>query len=1496
MREFIENLITKTKQRYKDDYSYMLSDYNQEQETAKGYNGRQLLELLQNCDDQSCKTVNIELNTKEQHITISNDGKPFSNFGYRSMFIPYLSSKSSSNKYIGNKGLGFRSITTWCKALEIHSNGIVLMYSENQRKDNLKELYSDSQLKDIREKENLSNSALPIPFLTLPKIKDNKDEKYITSIKIKYKSKYLKDIKKQIDSITPETILFLKHIEKIEFNGIRNKDLITCNRSKLRRIKSGFCPTSYISFNQSSWYIFEKEDKLPYELSNTTKKDKEIYQIKIAIEKDFKFSNPYLYSFFPTKIRLEQPYILHATFDLDATRNQINDSEKNKFILKQIVDFTVKVSKYYTNANVSYKPLRILNHKHKADSLLNMGYYDFIDNAINTEAIFPCIDNTYKTMKECLYVCNDFAKMLHNINAGQLLSNHLIPHDENLFSLIYKYRINSNLSILPNVINILNEISNLTLSNHQRAEYIYQLVKNASFIKNKFNDDISLLTDENNELIIGSEYILTPLKRSNKLITPSYAEIKFINKDLYLELLNKFMFYSSDIKDEGKILTEKLDGFCHLHNYESTTLAKKIVSETNRQLTTDLENTTNNLAVIREMNECLYYNFRKNKNISRNVFSNISVPLLSQDGSITYARNLVLSKDYPLGVNTEFIFRGIYTEKDFICNYSFLGIDKYQDDVIEYEKYLLWLGVNQYAKYFLKDKVTKNINYYVNYVLKENNKHEYSKYSISYYSIDKLKYILQNISLENLISWIYLDDKLAISLDNSRNEDSFSYFYYTNKKINVKTSFLKYIIIKNYKFDFKNYLIDDRYSWVNTEPINYTNELFRRLDITKTEINEILIKLGATDDFFKLSLKRVENILNLLPIVYPSGRKSQIIYKKAFMFYQLHQKKMNKNTLLFANNGNELKLYSPKDIYFSDQISIPKQLYKHYPIFNFKSKSKGNEIIKSFGINDLKSINFSIEYLLINEQLTTEFDNYMYKLKPFILTQRIHDIDDISNQKHHASICNKIKIILCNELTFKVNDYIYELYDYEYINRENNTYYIKINSYDSLTKLRRNIFFTHSFADIISLSFGVSTERNEYKYILRGNLEDLKLSIVEEFGNDNYLEARNLLGFSDPKQAFWEAIFSLKGLEYYEILDDITLEKKTKKELNIMFDISRLDYENINRKEEMIKVQSLFIDLKINISEFNKYFSSDLSYKDIHYDMIKTEILKLKPNLKYSLWNSLKKAKISQKKSFLGLLNNIENHDKYVEELSSNHEFELYIDTQALALKFLDECYGNLDYDYSANLYPILKKNSLLFTVEEIDIINSSTEYKSLLYFEDCLKELKEFIKHNENTDKFEHKNIELVHDRNIILKPTINSNRSNNKPGGVYLPSSNESIRKKQKGDTIEELVFNYMLKNKFNNVDWISRDNEGLHCDIRYIGNDQKIKYVEVKAFDNNSFYLSREEYDFGKKEKENYEIWLVKDYSKIIVLEDFFENSVYNEAVEVNHYKVYLEPSML
>lgn len=1498
MKKFVLDLIEKKKKRYQDDYSEMLGDYNRELETVKGYNGRQILELLQNCDDEGAKKVLIKLDTDLKTINISNDGEPFSQKGYRSLFIANLSSKTTKRKYIGNKGLGFRSIINWSNTIEIQSNTISLTYSEENVAACFNQFFPEELQKEIRNEENLSDYVTPMPFLSMPILNDIGQLEYVTSIIIHYKNDYFKDILKQIKKITSETLLFLRNIEEIKFEGFEDKENISCKREAINKDSTDFAPKGKITFNDYTWYIFEEEKKLPEELSDSNKKEVEFYQIKIAVEKNFEHSSPNLYSFFPTNIKLDQPYVLHATFDLDATRNQINDSEKNKFILNKIVAFTVNVAKFYTTETVSYRPLEILNHKHSADTLNNLGYYDLVQEAIRTESVFPCIDNTYKKLEDVIYVSDKFASMLLKINANDNISVHILPLGENpLKAFILDTEIDRSLSVLKDVAEIINQIALLDLSTYNRALFISQLIKECQFLKNNQENKINFLVNDIGEIINGDEYIYTPITLNNSLEIPSYTNIQFINKNIFALLVSLLDHNAKENPNKGRFIYDQLKGFCNIHSYEPTTLALKIISETNNIIKEKPENA---LDYIREMNKCLYSNYKKTDDDAIKLAIPANVPTITKGKKVKSTDGVSLSKDYPTGKKTALIFEEVYNDDDYVNSPLELGIKQFED-IVDVENFLTWLGVNKFVKY-IKDN-TRDTEGYFNYVLKCKGINDSTSKSILFKSINNFESILGKLSINKLIMWIYFDEEFKKQINDSLNEDVVKNFYRIYNTLTDKPSFIKFIIDTKYKVSFKNILIDERYYWVNDFNIDYRHKEFLEIGLTKSSINEILVLLGAKDDFNHISTDKVAEIINRIPKQFPDGKKSQSFYKRALNHYKVNTKVLRKPLNLFADNGTELKLYSQKEIYFNDKIKLPKRLKQDFPIFNFPVRAGGAEAIKFFGINDLKILKVEIISHSPISDSTSQFNEYLDKLKPLILTQRINVIEENKLRKIQASICNKIEIILCSDIKYKVLDKEYEVADYEFLHYANETYYLKISENDSLSHLRKNFNFTESFADILSLSFDISGDKNEFKHLIRNDFDYALLNVKNDFGDDTLQEARELLGLADYKQAFWQAIFEAKELEYFEHIDDLSLENLINAKFNINFNLSDIDYENINQEIQLRKVESLFEGLDLELEDFAKKYSYKITMQNVHFNFLKNTILSKKKVIKATIWQSLTDKDIESQAQFLNEINKFENFEVFAEKIALENEYMFLLKTDDILKQYIDSIYGDIKVIEEVNIDKFKYQNLKKFDDNEQYEINQSERYKSLIYFENAIETLKEELE-KEQLKAQEAFNSKMGNstneDSNDIVTAIISSdklkqkrvsNQSKSKNSNVYIPKPKDNNKLKEIGNRSEKLVYAYLLKDLvYKDVYWASEDNEGLHYDIRYTDSDNVVKYVEVKTFDNNYFHLTKSEYDFGFNNQSDYEIWLVNDKKNIIPIKDFFTNKKYK--VVSNEFLVYLE----
>lgn len=1493
MLDFVQSQIDKKIGNLKD-FDLLLKEYNEENEIIKGYNGRQILELLQNCDDEGSTVVLIKLDKEANTITISNNGTPFSEKGYKSLFLPFRSSKISKKDFIGNKGLGFRSIINWSNQIEIQSNNISLIYNQENRKDFFYTYFDEEKRKTILKDEGLIDTAIPVPFLGIPKLKTIESGDYVTSIVINYLPNFYKNIITQVKSITPETLFFLRSLEKIHFEGFDETiPSIKAHKEIINSDSEDFAPTEKITYNNTTWFIFEEEESLG-EVIKSDKIEEEFYQIKIAIEENMAKTSGKLYSFFPTNIYLGQPYILHATFDLDSTRNQLVQSEKNKIILKKVVDFTIKVAKYFTQNKVSYKPLKILHHKHKADTLNNLGYYELIESAFRKEALFPCVNNTYRKLNQMVYYGDSFAKMLQTVKATEVLGIHLLPTENiNLSSFPFFAEIFSNFNNIKDIVEVLNNISALPLTIEQRALFINEIVKKGVELTNKYKNQLDLLVDKDNNPILGSEYVYTPETKDNLLKTPSYANIKFINRDLY-DRLSEFLNYRPERdKVKSRFVSEKLDGLCNINSFEPANLARKIISETKAEIK---KPEVNPKVIIQEMNSCLFHNFEFINTDSITVPLPIDIPTIALNGDVVVSSNAILSNVYPQGHYNQIIFDGIYTDVNYVASPRDLGIQLPSEEAIyKVQDYLLWLKVNAHANYITKEYNNNGAIEYFRRIHKE----VYTSYKISAITISNFEDILNKISFERLVLWINNDSILKKQLYDDSNSDKVEYFYNRNNPIRIKPSFIKFQIERLFKIKFINLLIDEKYSWVNEFEINYRHPLLLENSITKSAVQEILVSLGAKDDFNNLPIDKVADIINKLCVKYPDGSKSVTFYKKALSHYRINKILIKSPLRLFADDGESVKIFNQDQVYFSEKIKLPNKLKKDYPIFNYPPRSGGVEAIKFFGINDLNTIDIALNSHQILDKLTTRFNEYLSVLKPYILTQRIHDYDDLKSQQTQASICNKINIVLCSELNYKVDDKQYQTSNYEYIHYNEHTYYMKISSLSEFNSLIKNSDFTDKIAEILVLSFDVKSDKTEFRSIIRSTIEDVKNDIIRDFGEDTFKEAKELLGLADYKQAFWKTIFSLKSIEYDGSMDDITLNDLLTEKLNIKFDVAQLEYESISSSSQILKLNNLFIDLGITLTEFDGNYPYKITYESYHFKTLRDLILTNKISIKSAIWKKLNNGNLDDRKRFLNEIDKFEYYEDFVTEVSELNKHEFIIDKILFLSEYISSVYDNIEIDGVIDFEEILALNSSNFSEVEMQTINQNIELKSLLYFEASLDDLKSILKDQlrfvtlEDSSSNHVKTESSINDIEVVssdnLKQKVNHPKASEKRK-PFLPGKENSGKLKQIGNASEDVVIKYLKDNKCSNIYKVTEDNEGLHYDIRFTDENGNVKFLEVKTFNTGMFYLSKDEYDFGKHHQEDYEIWLVKNGKIIIPINDFFTNSKYQPIT--NEYIVYLD----
>lgn len=1456
-KEHILNYITKARDNklalFRKDVKLLLEHYNNEVETSKSYHGRQLLELIQNADDQHASEILIILDEDNGTISVSNNGGiPFSKKGYDSLFYAHLSSKQGE-EYIGHKGLGLRSILMWGEEFKIISNDIELTFSQKIARMQMSQMLStDANFKKNYSEESKSykiKDTCPLPVFSCPQIEATPTihcaKEYTTTIQATYKKDdgILENIRTQIDELNSEILLFLPHIKSIKFQGVDKEDIICDTKSLKSNQVSDDITLTNIQIDGTRWQIYEKSGKLK---SIKNKK----YQVKLAIS-DGEFRESCLYCFFPTRVTLNTPYILHGTFELDPTRNGINESVANEEVAKYLAQLIIGVAKYQTSLKrkAGWLPLKMLLVGLSNNlSLSKIKFNHWIKEALSTEAIYPCLDKTYRKLSKVTYVSDEFSKLIQDIGNEDVFPNMLLPNTINLWHYIGK----SNISPVTNIERLIPKVNLDNCSISKRAELIFHLVTH--FRGSSFN----LLLDSDSRKISKDTTLFSPIDKDIHI--PSFCKIRIINRELYNELRRRFNITGANPARE---LARILSGF-NFRAYEPAPLVAKIIDECNKQTLRKKSD-----IYIKDTVLALYKNFCNN--IITEETNNTGLLLPTQSGGFEKASNLFLSKEYPAGNTAYDIFGHLHSDNEYIKPYSYFEVDKI-GNVEQFEQFLIWLGVNPFVKYKLIQSYTDIVNRYLGW---ENN-----IVGIHVHTIENLENILRVLSIEQIILWIHSDKFLKKSLS-SEHEDKLIYTYYNVRHDKRKDYSLIKDTFKKHGFDFSSFVLEESFQWANTLTIDYASPILIKHSINRRLLEEYLSLLGAKENLEELSTSNIVNILTSMTTnpYFKNGRKSQITYERILNILKDRadvRYLMKDEYDVFASVGKDTIICSNTDCYFSDKIDLPNQLRPLYPIFNYPRRAGGAKAIEIFRINDLSDIEIEIRSALTSKH-NDAFREKFNRFKPALLSVRLNSIrSEDSFRKNDKDVLEQLDIRLCSDIGFKAKQEEGVLDDYSYI-LSDGVYYIKV--CDSTFELAKDQDrFNGCVASILSSAFRI-TEEAPFEIILSKRAEDAEEWVSNKYGADILTEAYRRFDRLDSKLEFCKSIKTLLHIPFTseDLLSEIIID-------NTCYDISNLlsDYDNLNDERNLVDLRNLFTELNINIKDFNIVSPREINLSRHHKKSLQLLFNRNELFFKTSLWKVLSKKDNDSKRSFLDIIHNYThrhefiNLDAYCFDIEYDNIWKDYV-SQYIVLDSSNDAttWREIETIYSTNLQTITDLGH--------DINDLDTGEHSILYFR--IENLEQyFIK------VIDEKNDDVVKVDNEVAKEdslplniieskyesvSHSESRTYTTSDKAFKYKTSKSKKDKKIGESAEKRVYKE-LQSLYgeDNVIWKSKEDDGAHYDIRYMPSPNICKYVEVKSFLRGCFDISKDELAFGKEHSADYEIWLV-DEEGAHPIKDFFDS---------------------
>lgn len=1497
-KQEIDKLIESNLKNYQDDSDNFLREYNLEKEFTKEYEGRQILELLQNADDEGSKEVLIEWEKKSATLRISNKGKAFKVSGVKSLMRAGLSSKTKAI-YIGNKGLGFRSILNWGEQINVYTNDCKISFSESFAKDVFENQLnlSDSDKEKLRTERNLSFSAVPFPTLSVPKIINfTAKSEWTTTIEIFCIPEVETDIENQLSEIREEILLFLNNIEKISIRIDGEEDII------LESIKTEEENYEVISIKDKIWKVFTKEDVLPNEFQDKSKNEQQSYNLKVAFQDDLSDNYKKLFNFFPTQLSISLPCIIHGTFELSSSRNHLNPSNKNRFILRELVQLLKECSLFLTQQNIDWRPYKILTPTSKSsDSKLIEEFYNELEEIKKTEIIYPCISNQYHPLDEAVYYNDEFDAFFMT-HFPETLPGLLIPLNQEV-----ENKFQNDIYNHEYLIDKIDELSLTEIKLPIRAELITHLSKVIPFKEEQVR--FSLLVNESGKVISKDDLTFTPVVRSEEEFKiPKSVKVDFIKSELYDLLISIFENTFDKKEPKSRELQRSIKSIVNIQPYDSNNVIDKIITGSKDALKT-LSAPEDKIICIKEMVASLFANFKNIENRQEKL--KINLPLITKSNSISDAENLFLSSSYPSGALTEIIYEDLFKKEDYLIEVDFWNLENEDLDTIE--SFFLWLGVNKFSKIITinlqNNWSEKN---YIDYIF-DNGTEKPDNFEIgriqkdSFVSkIDRFN-VIKSLSVNKLLLLVLKDSTIRKQLEG--NEERISWYYVTWRPIIISSySYLRFQFLQTNLFS--KYILEEGGEELNkliNEDFQIDYEFLEQHGINRTEVKSILIKLGAKESFNDISPKNIYEILKSIPDKDDSkkGKSTQTIYKLALesLVKQESTYPVPDDILYFARKvGNEE--YLPlNEIYYTDNSILPKKILNTLPIINLPKRIGEDNVEKYFGVKSLREFKIlineqTLQYNLCDADLNRLFDS----IKPYILAYRLESpnlkkrITDNVTKRKEAKKLKDCKIHIVTECFFKFgeNEEI-PIDEKEFINVKD-TFYFKESSLYTVDTLKKDSWFCDAFAEMMCIIFKVNDLKNDFRQILKNDLQDTIHLAKQDLDREKVEEAFLLLGVSRVEIDFWKNVFKLNNKILIEPIDNIAILKQQVKEnlaITITEEYEKVDFDNFSNKESYEFILLLCNSLNLSIKQIlpngiynwhRKEFIS--SIKDLEFIF------------KQNVWKFLNNIKIDQKKfitilskynlSFITLI------DKEIQGSKFDLEVDYNLKTKELIKKHFNiELNSSISKDiFIKNFYEDLL---IKYNIEEVDISDESV--RSLLFFNGNLEVIetnliKLFGSNSEEKKDSDSEDLNIIGsliDASLSKKTKILPVRSGNN-NGPWVHSGKGELMKKRKGKKAELLVYNTLV-NTFGikNVKWVSGNSttpdksDNLHYDIEYKNADGVWKYLEVKAMSDNQFIISNPEKEKGMAEPENFELALVEETS-IYMVKDAFKFNL-EESFESN-----------
>lgn len=1025
----------------------LIADSRRERSITRDYEGREILELLQNASD-AAQTVNelgrIHIELSSDGLIIANTGASFTRGGIISLQTADLSPKRDRKRtLIGSKGLGFRSILNWSRQPIILSGSLQLGYSFSHAKMAIRDMAARTPQISTAIDREVTTGNYPVPLLKFPmwlgddnllRSLDRRARTILARCQILQKNGYVtaigmpfdreeahKNALDQLNQLQPEFLLFSEAIREITVSfdqqgvtkWLREEEGPEC---VLLDVESGNIRT------QTRWKLFKRNGVIPADLLRD-ESDPNAFNIVVALPEDGLAKPANLYSFFPTSVQLPLPVLCHATLELEQNRKRFQQIESNEHVLRMVAEHILEIAEQISSDGTNlWRGIDIL--KPRKDFPLDLSVLEGeLTNGAREKKILPTLTGEVVRPVESHGLPGASVDWLPVRLFGDVAAARDTTDLEfyrrlglvDLESQEFRQRI----------------ASARDLSITERASLVSGIIRNN--LKNDYHDP-GLLIDSGGQRVSADDRVFLPGEYAvQRKSLPAWARVKVLDGKLWQEINSRL--------DAGRARDTRrlLDSF-GVQEYALGNLIRGLIASGNRAID---ETATVEDGVRREMIETLFALFPadlpREKRPSFPDNSTVRVP--SQAGSWVPADTAYLGAGYSISgiVMQELMAR--HPEKLVVAPND-LHISALTPNVMS--EFLIWLGVNEWPRDVeIRDVPQKFVKYALHeidypavfengYIYQAQADIERPRFE-RVLSIDQIDSILAANPVA-ILAWLAHDHRTLrwahLDEQNGRLNCLPARMQNTRRFLGALPSYVNWLIKTtswlpdslNRKVPPVDCMLGDRsIEGIFPRPQRPSTDGMKQFGLNSQDIQFALLRAGVPSGLSNLDSEDIYALLRELPDRNPDGKAAKRLYRWLLEASDLEPDVTGPNYQLFATKGQLWAKRGDKEGYYSvqealhvDMEGLPIALLESLVIADLPKKRGSAKVSRLFAIKsvDRVAVAEKVEHH-VSAPCAQLADSRLQECKPYIRALR----QSLSPQLQQLDLLDRLRLEVATEIT-----------------------------------------------------------------------------------------------------------------------------------------------------------------------------------------------------------------------------------------------------------------------------------------------------------------------------------------------------------------------------------------------------------------------------------------------------------------------------------------------